>query len=436
MSFDLKSVRWGRLVGVAAHAAFSVAWAIAAPAQAATIASPKNESSRLTGVRVSSVLVAASAWSAACGLAAALALTSSEAAWLLDAVDATDAVVAWTALAVAVAAAVALPDAAAACYVALNAVVVLLAATWVAPAKRKQALLRSAAASALAHCAAAGAALYAAAQPDRRYTQGAAAVHAVAAAAAASAFYAFDTARCAPVSAPQSFDASLPRYVLADSSSRNAPSHHQTACSRESFEAEARAASQLTCRLSVAFAFWAEEMRVARRTATAETEAPTPLVPPETLEVLAPVACVAFYGIWLLFAYPEKQQKPYYDGPVGSLRGARGDVCGTGGGGGHHWGASLPAAPPAAAEPRPSASRHVMPTPWTSPTTSAHAGSAAASTTAPLPPPTATGGMGGSGGGAPRSGGSGGGAPPRPREPRAGKPKFQHTPAPSFEFTL
>jgi hypothetical protein len=436
MSFDLKSVRWGRLVGAAAHAAFSVAWAISAPAQGATSALPKDESSRLAGVRVSSVFTAAFAWSAACGLAAALALTGSEATWLLDAVDATDAVVAWTALAVAVAAVVALPDTAAACYVALNAVVVLLAATWAAPAKRKQALLRSAAVSVLAHCAATSVALYASSQPDRRYALSVVAVHAVAAAAAASAFYALDTARCAPMSAPQYFDASLPRYVLADSPSRNSPPHHQAAtaaaCSRELFEAEARAASQLTCRLSVAFAFWAEEMRVARRTA-ASTEAPTALVPPETLEVLAPVACVAFYGIWLLFAYPEKQQKPYYDGPVGSLRGARGDVCG--GGGGHHWGASLPAAPPAAAEPRPSASRHAMTTPWTSPTTSAHAGSAA-STAAPVLPPTATGGVGGSGCGAPRSSGSGGGAPHRPREPRAGKPKFQHTPAPSFEFTL
>jgi hypothetical protein len=391
-------------------------------------------------------LVAAFAWSAACGLAAALALTGSESAWLLDAVDATDAVVAWTALAVAVAAVVALPDAAAACYVALNAVVVLLAATWVAPAKRKQALLRSAAASALAHCAAAGAVLYAAAQPNRRFALGAVAVHAVAAAAAASAFYALDTARCAPVSAPQYFDASLPRYVLADSPSRNSPPHHQAAaaaaaCSRESFEAEARAASQLTCRLSVAFAFWAEEMRVARRTADA-SEVPAALIPPETLEVLAPVACVAFYGIWLLFAYPEKQQKPYYDGPVGSLRGARGDAGNTGGGGGggggggHHWGSSSPTVPLTAAETRSPPSRHAMTTPWTSTTTSVHAVSAAAPTAAPMPPSTATssGGGGGLGTGVPRSSGSGGGAPPRLREPRA--PKYQHVPPPTFQFSL
>jgi hypothetical protein len=443
---DLKSVRWSRLVGAAAHAAFSVAWAISAPAQGLSSAFfgpsglKKDESSRLAGVRVSSVLVAASAWSAACGLAAALARTSSESAWLLDAVDATDAVVAWTALTVAVAAVVALPDTAAACYVALNTVVVLLAATWVAPAKRKQALLRSAAASVLAHCAAAGVALYAATQSDRRYALGVVTVHGVAAAAAASAFYAFDTARCALVSAPQYFDASLPRYALADSPPRNASPHHQTACSRESFEAEARAASQLTCRLSVAFAFWAEEMRVARRAAAAATEAPTTLVPPETLEVLAPVACVAFFGIWLLFAYPEKQQKPYYDGPVGSLRGARGDACGTGGGGGgHNWGTSLPAPSPSASEPRPSSSRHAMTTQWTSPTSSMHAGSSAVSTAAAMTPPTVTGGVGGSGAGVTRSGGTGGGGTSsRPREPRAAnlKPKFQHTPAPSFEFTL
>jgi len=450
MFLDLKSVRWGRLVGAAAHAAFSVAWAISAPSQGLSSAFfgpsglKKDESSRLAGVRVSSVLVAASAWSAACGLAAGLALTSSESVWLLDAVDATDAVVAWTALTVAVAVVVALPDTAAACYVALNTVVVLLAATWAAPAKRRQALLRSAAASVLAHCAAAGVALYAATQPDRRYALGAVTVHGVAAAAAASAFYVFDTARCALVSAPQHFDASLPRYALTDSPPRNASAHPQTACSRESFEAEARAASQLTCRLSVAFAFWAEEMRVARRAAATETEAPTTLVPPETLEVLAPVACVAFFGIWLLFAYPEKQQKPYYDGPVGSLRGARGDACGTGGGGGggghhHHWGSSLPAPSPSASEPRPSSSRHAMTTPWTSPTNSMHAGSSSASTAAAMTPPTATGGVGGSGAGVPRNSGSGGGAASsRPREPRAAnlKPKFQHTPAPSFEFTL
>jgi|694.fasta_scaffold10520_17 hypothetical protein len=435
MILDLKNVRWGRLVAAAAHAAFAAAWAISAPAQGELNVSPNGEDYRIAGVRVSSIMVATSGWSVACALAAALVLTRSDSTWLLDATDATDSVVAWTATAVAVVAVVHLSDTAAACYVALNAVVVVLAATWVAPAKRKQALLRSAAASGLAHFAAVGAAFYAALQTNRRYAFGAVAVHAAATAAAASASYVFDTARCTPASAPLHFEAALPRYTTSDGSPKNAPSRNQAAsCSRESFESEARASAQLTCRLSVAFAFWAEEMRVARRAAGA-SEASTTLVPPETLEVLAPVACVAFYGIWLLFAYPEKEQKPYYDGPVGSLRGGRADSGGTSGGG-HHWGGSSPAAPNAAPEPRSSASRHAMTTPWTSSTTSVHAIAVAASTTAPPQPPAGAGGAGGLGAVTPRISGSGGGAPPRPREQRTGKPKFQHTPAPSFEFTL
>jgi hypothetical protein len=48
----------------------------------------------------------------------------------------------------------------------------------------------------------------------------------------------------------------------------------------------------------------------------------------------------------------------------------------------------------------------------------------------------ATGGGGGMGTGTTRSSDFGGGAPPRSREQRAGKTKFQNSPAPSFEFTL
>ena len=81
------------------------------------------------------------------------------------------------------------------------------------------------------------------------------------------------------------------------------------------FESDARAAAQLSARVAVFFTFESAVLR------EAGDQSPYG-VPNETLEAVAPLACAALFGIWFLFSYPEKTEKPVYQ-DIGSLRGGK-----------------------------------------------------------------------------------------------------------------
>lgn len=359
---DAESVggtRWLRLIGVVSYAAVSAGWWLVPPVRAeesvvgvgvlgnenVVAVTGSENATRADAVldvsnadwnerptHVSLLLTIAFAWSSAACVFAVVAhaaaggigckTTNSKLVLIADGVEM---VVSWTLLATAAAAAALdTDDGGVACFVALHTLVACLAVTWIPPARRRGALIRSLLASSVAFIVAAGVAVYGALHTKRRHALGVVTIHALASACAAATWYVFDSTRAAVWSANGSTSSlgyssaalsenSLPRYVSAAAAGGGGRSPP-----RETFETDARFVAQVASRMAVACAFWAQQMRKSLAQIRPNAHVLS-TIPPETIEVLGPVACCAFFCIWILFSYPEKMQKPYYDGPVGSL---------------------------------------------------------------------------------------------------------------------
>jgi hypothetical protein len=281
-----RATRWVHACGVVAHLVCAGVWSIARNAGVpATLAFPGNEAVVLLAQNVVIFYVA---WSAC---TCALRCT-----WRSEAVDALDALVAWSALSAALGAILGFGSLELLlCFAGLEGYAALASSLWMPPARRRPALVRYALVAGGAHALASAVALSHAtlAQPS---AVGAVLVHIVALTAAGAACYAFDANT--PEGGGVGNGGTLGR-----------------------FEADARAAAQLAARVATFFALQSAAVR------TSPQGTPVPYaVPPETLEAVAPLACVALFGVWLLFAYPEKVEKPAYrDGNIGSLRAGRGD---------------------------------------------------------------------------------------------------------------
>ena len=268
-------LRWLHVTAAAARGLCAGAWAAARGAGAPTrIAFPEG-SPHTYAFRAQNVLAFEIAWSGATALG--------RVAWRRDWLDAVDSVVAWTALSVALGGILGFGSLELLiAFAGLEVVGALAAALWVQPARRRPALVRSALVAGAAHAAATVVAVSRAVAGKNTATA-AACTFSAAAAAAAAATYAADG---------------------------GAPDGGVGA-----FESDARAAAQLAARVAVFFAFEAALLK--------EAGGPSPLgVPAETLEVVAPLACAALFGIWFLISYPEKTEKPVYQ-DIGSLRGGR-----------------------------------------------------------------------------------------------------------------
>lgn len=270
---DLRLVH---VAGVVAHAACAGAWAAARNAGEPTLLAFPEGSEHTHTLRAQNAVIFAVAWSAVTALG--------RVAWRRDWLDAADSVVAWTALAIALGALLGFKSLELIiAFAGLECAAAICVALWTQPARRKPALVRSAVVAGTAHAAASSLSIGRAfaAQPS---AVGAACVFSLAVAAAAAVTYAMDGGG--------------PDGTIGG------------------FESNARAAAQLATRVGVFFAFQSAALR------GAGTASPYG-IPGETLEVVAPLACAALFGIWFLFSYPEKVEKPAYDGPIGSLRGGR-----------------------------------------------------------------------------------------------------------------